>query len=342
MKSRLLILSLLLFSTGCATGFSVRNADEEKVTNQRALDLIGEDLMFVMEQILEPRRTTLQYSVGDSYFGEMICQSFNQRGYGLQKVTADQGANYLYHEESVSTEDSGKKRYLYKISVGRVSVEREYIDNGLRGIEPASPVIVRGSAQQANPNVELFLLPAEKQSEIQRVVNQGNLAPLATIPRISYITDELLSDIATGDDLLPEEVATNSSNIAIKNLFFTNESNFAEVTASYDVVRRSIIVFANDSVRLGNRGKRKVRDIFKNYNQVTDVISLLGCSNGYTDLAIGNQGLALGRSKRVFEEFRDLGVPRSALLDEGCWSPERLDGRYPRRGVIVELKRRSS
>lgn len=336
------IIAIVVLSVGCSSGYGFRISDRNGISDKQALELIGKDLAFVMEQLLEPRKTTLQYGPTDSYFEEMICADFHKRGYGLQKVSADQGANFLFHETKVSKTVNGKNEYLYKVAIGQVSVERSYVDRGRSGIYPVSSLLVRGSSRLAVPDLTLFPVSENNANELMRVNYQNVEVESLSVPKITYITPELVSNLVTGDDLLPEETALNSSNLQINNLFFTNESNFSDMTRSYDVVRRDIIVFANDSVRLGTNGKRKVRNIYKTYNKKTDVISLLGCSNGHTDLTIGNQGLALGRSKRVLEEFSAIGVSKSALLDEGCWSPDRLDGRFPRRGVVVELKRRRS
>jgi len=343
MKELYLALGLLvLLSAGCASTSGNRLGDDNRLTDPLSEQLIVSDLMHVMSQLLPPRSNTVQFRSEQSALATTVTSDLRERGYGLQKVTADQGANYLSHEVIALTEADGGRQYRYTLAIGNLSVERHYVDLG-REIYPGSPLVVRGAgttlASDIALNTELFEVANDDRAYLFRIEFRERDVPAVAVPRITLITNELVADIASNTVKAPNSVALNSANREITNLYFTNESNFSSATRGYKTIRRDVVVFDNDSMRLGPNGKRKVLTFSKQFRADTDFIQLLGCSNGYTDLPIGNEGLALGRSKRVVDEFLSLGIDKGSLLDEGCWAPDNLDGRFPRRGVVMELKR---
>lgn len=71
------------------------------------------------------------------------------------------------------------------------------------------------------------------------------------------------------------------------------------------------------------------------------MISVVGCSHGNTALKGGNEALAIGRANRVKEALLYAGVESKKVLEEGCWANIHYDD-LPRRGVVIELKRKKS
>lgn len=130
------------------------------------------------------------------------------------------------------------------------------------------------------------------------------------------------------------------SNSPTRNVRELGQSNFADVFARLTIVDEIILTFDNDSVRMGAVNKTRVSNLVSLFNGATDVFSVIGCSNGATNLAMGQQGLALGRAERVREELLFAGVPDENILEEGCWAGEYYDELMPRRGVVLSLKRR--
>lgn len=126
-----------------------------------------------------------------------------------------------------------------------------------------------------------------------------------------------------------------------QNVRDLGESNFASVFDDFGIVDEAILRFDNDSVRMGQGNKYRVRRFVEQFNVESDVLSVIGCSNGPTSLAIGQEGLALGRAQRVKEELLYAGVPEANILEEGCWAEDYFDNRMPRRGVVLTLKRRA-
>ncbi len=123
------------------------------------------------------------------------------------------------------------------------------------------------------------------------------------------------------------------------NLYETGESRYKELFEQYDVVDSRVLVFPNDSLVMGKLNKNSIQSYASSFNPETDVISVIGCSHGPTDLENGNAYLANGRAFRVKEEFLLSGLDGAQVLEEGCWAnvayPE-----LPSRGVLVQHKRK--
>lgn len=116
-------------------------------------------------------------------------------------------------------------------------------------------------------------------------------------------------------------------------------SNFAEILDSMSTVNEAVLVFADDSTRLGSINKDRVNQLVSQYNPELDVFSVTGCSHGPSSYTGGQEALALGRADRVKEALMFAGVPQSKILDEACWAEEQFDNRMPRRGVVLSIKR---
>ena len=123
-----------------------------------------------------------------------------------------------------------------------------------------------------------------------------------------------------------------------RNVMDLGGSNFASLFVDYaDVVER-ILVFPNDSERLGPDNKSIVAEVAERFDPERDVFSIVGCSLGPTSLPNGNERLALGRANRVKEELVQVGVPSERIVDEGCWAGDSSE-RFPSRGVVLTLRR---
>jgi len=112
-----------------------------------------------------------------------------------------------------------------------------------------------------------------------------------------------------------------------------------DVFDDYEDVEQSVLIFPNDSLRLGDSNKQIIDQYVSSMNPETDVLSVIGCSIGATEIKNGNSLLALGRANRVKEAFLFSGLEHDLILEEGCWAPEAFNEALPHRGVIVTLKR---
>lgn len=126
------------------------------------------------------------------------------------------------------------------------------------------------------------------------------------------------------------------------NFYDTLVSHYDDVFTDYEDVDQSILVFPNDSLRLGDDNKLIIEQYVEAMNPETDLMSVIGCSHGNTEVSNGNSLLALGRANRVKEALLFSGLEHDKILEEGCWASETFDDVMPRRGVVLTLKRRAN
>ena len=124
-----------------------------------------------------------------------------------------------------------------------------------------------------------------------------------------------------------------------ENLFELGGSNFANAFGDYTDVEEVILIFPNDSLVLGEDNKARIRRVLDDFDAASDSFSVVGCSLGKTNVAHGNEALALGRANRVKEELLFAGIPRENIFEEGCWATEAA-AKFPSRGVVLTHKRR--
>lgn len=156
------------------------------------------------------------------------------------------------------------------------------------------------------------------------------------ISSLSQLSPELKS-------ALPEAESSPQPRNAVKaNFYETLESNYADVFEEYEDMDQSILVFPNDSLRLGDANKLIIEQYVEAMNPETDLMSVIGCSHGNTNVSNGNSLLALGRANRVKEALLFSGLEHDSILEEGCWASETFDDVMPRRGVVLTLKRRKN
>ena len=343
----LCLLGSLLFLSACAgTGSpTVDNPASKGVFNTAnpvaPVDrTMVNDLSAVVVQIFDPFDTTLQVTRNNN---DPIMQYFigvlAKQGFGIQRVSADQGAHYLTYERKTTDADNG---LLFTISVGPVVASRHYqlIENNV--ISPTSVV------QLAGTRVPVTVVDAPSgrfkvsNPDLSRAEYIATMSLDEQAPLISLITPDVVSRVTTGSTTGPSLQAVNSSKMEVTNLFYGDDSNFASILDDHQRVDRQVIVFGDDSMVLGDTNKQLIDQFVDDKLGQNDVISLVGCSNGPTALEIGNEGLALGRAKRVTEALMSRGVARERILDEGCWAPVRAGDRFPSRGVVMELWRAQS
>lgn len=298
------------------------------------------DLSAVVVQIFDPLDTTLQVTRSDNdplmqYFVGVLAE----QGFGIQRVSADQGAHYLSYERKATAEEN---TWLFAVSIGPVVASRHYqlMDDNV--ISPKSVIQLAGTrvpvtVEDAPSGRFQVTDPALSQVQYVATLSLDEQSPL-----ISLITPDVVSSVTNRSATGPSLQALNSSKIEVSNLFYGNGSNFASILDDYEQVDRQIIVFGDDSMILGDTNKQLIDQFVDEKLGLKDVVSLVGCSNGPTALEIGNEGLALGRAKRVTEALMARGLARERILDEGCWAPVRAGDRFPSRGVVLELWRGQS
>ena len=305
---------------------------------------VAGDMVKVATQIFPPVNTTLQINTsGNDPLMRYFAAAFANAGYGIQRVSADQGSNFFSYDRSEEATDSGETLVRFNTSIGAVDIGRDYTIPGVNVISPASPFRLSGTripvtvADEPSGRMRIQN-PEYSQASYVASLNLDGQAP----PVISLITSDLVDRVASDSSAQSGLQAINTNQVEVNNLFYADQSNFTSILDDYEQVESQVVVFGDDSLVLGNTNKLLIAQMVEDRLEPGDIVSLVGCSNGPTALEIGNEGLALGRAERVTQALTSQGVPRDRILDEGCWAPVSAGDKFPSRGVVMELWRPAS
>lgn len=349
----------LIILTGCAAVPEPSPGRSGTEHDALLLDEMATDLLSTLPQLLPPLSTTIQVNNAVSGNEGNVVKQLSALGYGIQRVDADQGKHFL-RVESDTKRASGATPPLTELSItiGAVELSRYYYvvkatDALLEGQTAANPnekTVIPGSALKiAGARQPIQLPQSQRELSIQNgerelipaSVEYAQLTPIESgLPTISLITSDVVALVAETATPGASLQGVNASRVEVNNRFYTTDSTFSSVLDNYNRVAREVVIFGNDSQQLGRTGKLTVRKLVGRFAAQSDVIGIVGCSNGPTKLEIGNEGLALGRAKRVTEELTAAGIPRDKVFDEGCWSPTTNAQDFPNRGVVIDLYRR--
>lgn len=333
-------LILALSVSACVT----KGADQGALVDSRGEAVIAENLVFSLAQIpsLSPLINTVQMSPPTTSFGQRVATLLADAGYGIQSVEGDTGEFYVRYRESAIRSEQGLET-SYVVAIGDVSVERSFDISDPSEPLPLSPLFVAGA-----PEFDVMLDDAAF-SEADATVSYA-LFDQAASPQVFDFDTQTTQTITDADEGVTitsvrrstaEPVEQPAPRVRVKeNVFNLLESNYADLFVEYTDAQSHILVFENDSMRLGNANKRVVQNYVDAFNPDTDLVSIIGCSHGNTAVRNGNAVLAVGRANRVKEAFLFAGLDDTKVLEEGCWAGEYHEV-MPKRGVLLTLKRRA-
>ena len=297
--------------------------------NDPAYDLIAANLVNSMVQIplLNPLITPVQMAEPKSEYETQLQAAMTNRGFQIEPLNDESEAFRVNADIDRAVSSSGKHKN-YSLSIGPITVARGYrVISG--DTVPVTPQHISGTNERAiTINDDLF-----KDSDI--TLAAAEFEPLENPERVTIIAVPI-------EKAEPKLLAANANTGPTKNLFETGQSNYVEVFDGYEDVEQSVLIFPNDSLRLGDNNKQIIEQYVSKMDPDTDVLSVIGCSIGQTDIKNGNSLLALGRANRVKEAFLFSGLEHEQILEEGCWAPEAYGEALPRRGVVVTLKRQKA
>jgi len=358
------VLGILMALTGCAsagkTSSSTNSGDQTQLLRA---DMMA-DLMSVLPQVMEPLTTTVQISDTESGQSASAANELVKLGYGLQRVDADQGSHFLYVTDLLGSDNAKSTNVRLRVSIGDLELTRSYdtirrnsktnisdatnlVWRENKAVVPTGALTIAGTRQAiqlSGINVELESRGSNGQTYefTSGKIQYAALAPIeGGIPTISLITDDIVQRVASSASGGPSLASLNSDRDQFGNVFNGGPSAFASVLDDYNRIVREFVIFPNDSQNLGQPGKLVVKKLVSRFSENSDIIGIIGCSNGPTSLEIGNQGLALGRANRIAEELIAAGISRDKVFDEGCWSPTTDAEGFPNRGVVIDLWRRA-
>jgi len=288
--------------------------------------LISTNLVDAISQYpkLSPLLATVQITKPENAFERHVHEEMTEQGFKLEQVGEGQGANGVNTDIRRIDVDAAP---LYVLSIGEISAERRF-DRVDGQTVPLSELVLRGGDGRS---VKL------NDSDLFNDFDSA-YSTVAFKPYEGLEIEDVLSPGAAGTESKSTDKETPS--FVKQNIYDTMTSNFADMYTEYEDVERQILVFPNDSLRLGETNKQIIEDYVSKMNTETDVLSVIGCSHGNTEIANGNSLLALGRANRVKEAFLFSGIEHDSVMEEGCWAPRTFDEVMPNRGVVLTLKRR--
>jgi len=327
-SQRIALMSVLLvFASGCSSiGIKAPWNNEPSPDYQ----LIAANLINSLSQFphLSPLIATVQMTEPTTDFTRNVKTKLQAQGYKVETILHSEGVNQV-RPEIKAMRGNAADQNLYVLNIGRVSAERAYATVAGNTV-PVSEQVIRGvDERKVTLNDDIFETPDTGFTQVAFKPYNG--------PNI----DDVLAPEASKST--PDGTPAKLSGSAIKaNLYETLVSNYADVFEGFEDVDQSILIFPNDSLRLGDANKFIIEKYVESMNPETDILSVIGCSHGKTAINNGNSLLALGRANRVKEALLFSGLEHDRILDEGCWAPRTFDEVMPRRGVVLTLKRQKN
>lgn len=327
----------LLLVSGCSTtdnsdkGFNLKSLSFKDLKapwsyREPAYDQIAENLVNSLVQIpqLNPGVTAVQVPAATSKFDTELKAALISNGFEIKPASEDEAILMVSSEIKKTTTPAGRHR-VFGVSIGEVSIARAYAVVKGATVPVTSQLITGTEAQAVEVNDELFGTPdsALASVEFQTPGSEENV-------RVMPVTIKIAE---------PKLLAANDGDARRQNYFDIGESNYGTVFNDYEDVASTVLIFPNDSLRLGGSNKAIIEQYVSKMDPNTDVLSVIGCSLGPTEIKNGNSLLAIGRANRVKEAFLFSGLEHDQVLEEGCWAPEIAEISLPTRGVVVTLKR---
>ena len=300
--------------------------------------LVATDLVAVMMQLPErsPFATTVQVATPRTAFGAALGESLRGGGYGIQRVSADQGQHHLRHGVVVAEDERGPLT-TYALAVGDVALERDYRDVGGATV-PSSAVRVRG----ATPTRVVVNDDVHRRRGVAATFPSG-VVFLGTDGEVLERREREVRLSEASARAAGERVETERFLVLARaNLFLGDRlASEPEPAGARVPIRQVHLRFADpDALRLGEPNKRALARLRGFYRAATDRFSVTGCSHGRSLLWDGTESDALARSQRVKEELVRAGVVSGRVREEGCFSTRYGDDLEPG-SVIVTLERRA-
>lgn len=293
---------------------------------------VSANLIDAISQYAESGAASETYVVAaaDSAFERQVYNDMESLGY----ILASNGEDINVSAATDGSQASVPGATLFELSIGQVSAEREFIVRDGKTV-PVSEMVIKASTEPGSePAIVL------NDAEIFDSVDAGYSTVLFN-PDVQPVEEEQsVSKISSKGSAEVEPLIVAR---APKRNLYENQlvSNYAPVFEDFQEIDRSVLIFPNDSLRMGETNKSIIEKFAASMNQDTDVLSIIGCSHGTTEINNGNALLALGRANRVKEALMFTGVEHDLLLEEGCWAPYEFSEKLPARGVILTLKRRA-
>jgi len=275
-----------------------------KVAKLERLKIISVDLVSALVQLpaVNPNTVTLQVTQPQTAFGNLVVRALEDAGYGLQRVSADQGLHYVQYSQRYGETDAGPVTD-YVLRVGDISVDREYNENE-NGVFPSSLMRVNGAE-----NPDLIVLNDDIFKE-QGGDGQVFISGVSSGRNVGEVREFSVNEY----DRTPLEQRTQRPT----QLLSARRAAIARVVTDEELVdykrlRRTVLVFDDPQTRImGSGNKQAVRLLVREF-QNDDVIQVAACSD-----ADGQNDESVQRGIRVIEEFLSYDIPVKNVVKAPC------------------------
>ncbi len=275
----------------------------------RRLQLISTNLVSALVQVPEMKvgTATLQVSNPTTAFGNTLVRALEDAGFGIQRVSADQGLNYVTYGKRLSETEAGPVTD-YSVAVGEIEVRREYNIKDNK-IFPSSLLLVTGTDRIVDIVLDDSIFSEQGGTGDTFISGVGGNT-------VNSPTTDVNTVVVNDYDAIPLGKRMDQSSVlsSARQRVYKKESAERPIDLQpYNQLRRTVLIFDDKSSNVMGRGnKLVVTELAANFQQ-GDVFSISACSD-----VDGNNPEAELRAVRVEEEFVSNNVEPSAVQIEPC------------------------
>ena len=274
--------------------------DETSPVERAHLQLIATNMISTLVQVPDMRSGTATLQINDpqTAYGNAIVRALEDAGFGLQRVSADQGQNYVSYSKRLSETESGLVTD-YDLSVGKIRLRREFSADG-ELIYPSSLMTIDGTESIAS--IELSDDIFSEQGGSNDAFISGVQLDGAPNPDLQVTT----VDVRDYDEL-PQDRRTTQGDVVerARQRYFQNQSErAAPALDQFTKYRRTVLIFDdNDTQLLGTANKQAVRLLVRGFSD-DDIMLIKACLD-----ADGSDTPSMNRAIRVEQELLGFGIP---------------------------------
>ena len=235
-----------------------------------AIDFVNALLQF---DGMHPSERSLSVVTPVSAFGEELLFVLGQAGYQVRVTDSISAENFLDYSQTVKSRESDGVHQTFLLSVNQIKLKRDYFFQA-QGVTPSSNLFIKGGdSAKIVVNDDLFDIPQQtanvREPEVDNTIASvsENKAVIPPQPSVAAEESVVLAPVSTPKIQPLVKPSSTSPNRAEEiarakrreaNLYETGESKFASILEGFQDVSSTVVVFPNDSLNLGERGKNVI------------------------------------------------------------------------------------
>ena len=275
----------------------------------RQLQLISTNLVSALVQLpeLKSGSTTLQVSKPVTVFGNTLLRALEDAGFGMQRVSADQGLNYVTYGKRFAETEAGPVTD-FSVAVGDIEVRREY-DLDDESVFPTSLLLVSGTQNIVDVELDDNIFTEQGGSGDTFISGVGG-------DSVDAPTTDISTVVVNDYDVTPLARRTSQDRVldSARKRIYARESteNLVDLN-DFSQLRRAVLIFNDkDSIVMGRGNKQAIRLLAQDF-RTGDIFSITACTD-----ADGKNDASQLRGIRVEEEFVGHGIEANAVQIEPC------------------------